>query len=409
PVRAPFEWAADEQRAQAERRRGLQVPCVRCDHPGVAGFALQQVQRGQVHGGIGLVAGGELCGQHRVEPEVSELEQVDEQRDVAVRQRRRDVTAAQPAEPVAAVRPGPQLPPAAHQGLPVLRGEGDGVAFKAFIEGVPLHGIEIPPGGILAGLLERGLVGAAPVVHDGRPVAPGPGCLGDAVAGEIASGEDKMTDRPATALTGTADVPPAGLEPDAIGPAQDTIIGMANAAPAVSVGLTLAALAAAAAYAVGPIIVLTAIPMLIIANAYRRLNLWKAQCGASFEWVGRSIDPYLGFMTGWLMITGTLVGVVSGVVVLAPSVLAVFGSTSTSTWPNILISTAILLIMVVIAIVGIRITARVQVGMGLIEYVILIGFAITGLVLVLSHHHGTFPITKGWFTVSGIGGKGSLA
>ncbi len=68
-----------------------------------------------------------------------------------------------------------------------------------------------------------------------------------------------MTDRPATALTGTADVPPAGLEPDAIGPAQDTIIGMANAAPAVSVGLTLAALAAAAAYAVGPIIVLTAI------------------------------------------------------------------------------------------------------------------------------------------------------
>jgi amino acid transporter len=176
---------------------------------------------------------------------------------------------------------------------------------------------------------------------------------------------------------------------------------MANAAPAVSVGLTLAALAAAAAYAVGPIIVLTAIPMLIIANTYRRLNLWKAQCGASFEWVGRSINPYLGFMTGWLMITGTLVGVVSGVVVLAPSVLAVFGSTSTSTWPNILISTAILLIMVVIAIVGIRITARIQVGMGLIEYVILIGFAITGLVLVLSHHHGTFPITKGWFTVSG--------
>src|SRR6204780_2864874 len=104
----------------------------------------------------------------------------------------------------------------------------------------------------------------------------------------------------------------------------------------------------------------------------------------------------------------TLVGVVSGVVVLAPSVLAVFGSTSTSTWPNILISTAILLIMVVIAIVGIRITARIQVGLGLIEYVILVGFAITGLVLVLSHHHGTFPIPKGGFTVSGIGGKGSL-
>ncbi len=218
-----------------------------------------------------------------------------------------------------------------------------------------------------------------------------------------------MTDPPATAAPGTTEVPSAGLEPDAIGATQDTVIGMANAAPAVSVGLTLAALAAATAYAVGPIIVLTAIPMLIIANAYRRLNLWKAQCGASFEWVGRAINPYLGFFTGWLMIAGTLVGATSGVVVLAPSVLAVFGSNSTSTWPNILISTAVILVMMLIAIVGIRITARTQVGMGLIEYVILVGFAITGLVLVLSHHHGTFPITAGWFKVSGIGGKGSLA
>jgi amino acid transporter len=218
-----------------------------------------------------------------------------------------------------------------------------------------------------------------------------------------------MTDQPATAVSGTADVPAAGLEPDAIGPVQDTVIGMANAAPAVSVGLTLAALALATAYAVGPIIVLTAVPMLIIANAYRRLNLWKAQCGASFEWVGRAIDPYLGFFTGWLMIAGTLVGATSGVVVLAPSVLAVFGSNSTSTWPNILISTAVIVVMVLIAIIGIRITARTQVGMGLIEYVILVGFAITGLVLVLSHHHGTFAITSGWFKVSGIGGKGSLA
>jgi amino acid transporter len=109
------------------------------------------------------------------------------------------------------------------------------------------------------------------------------------------------------------------------------------------------------------------------------------------------------------MITGTLVGSISGVVVLAPSVLAVFGSSSTSTWPNILISTAVILVVIVIAIVGIRTTARTHVGMGLIEYVILVGFAITGLVLVLSHHHGTFPITKGWFSVSGIGGHGSLA
>ena len=218
-----------------------------------------------------------------------------------------------------------------------------------------------------------------------------------------------MTNRPGTVVTDAAQIVPARLEPNAIGAAQDTVIGMSNAAPTVSVGLTLAALAAASAYAVGPVILLTAVPMIIIANAYRRLNLWNANCGASFEWVGRAVNPYLGFLTGWLMISGTLVGAISGVVVLAPSVLAIFGATATSTWPNILISTAVIVAMLVIAIVGIRLTARTQVAMAVIEYAILITFAIWGLVAVLSHHHGTFPITRSWFSVSGIGGKGSLA
>src|SRR5229473_8294349 len=131
-----------------------------------------------------------------------------------------------------------------------------------------------------------------------------------------------MTHQSAAAVAGTAPTPPARLEPDAIGVAQDTVIGMASSAPSVSVGLTLAALAAATAYGSGPIIVLTAIPMLIIANAYRRLNMWNANCGASFEWVGvgRAINPYLGFLTGWLMIAGYIIGAVAGVEIVGPSV-----------------------------------------------------------------------------------------
>jgi amino acid transporter len=217
-----------------------------------------------------------------------------------------------------------------------------------------------------------------------------------------------MTDRPVTARPGIVTDIPSQLEPDAIGATENTVIGIANAAPAVSVGLTLAALAATSAYASGPTILLCAVPMLIIANAYRRLNLWKNNCGASFEWVGRAINPYLGFFTGWLMIAGNFAGTTAGVVVLAPSVLAIFGANATSTWPNILISTAVVLVMLVIAIVGIRPTARTQLGMGLTEYVILIGFAIAGFIAVLGHHPGTFPITKGWFSINGIGGKADV-
>jgi amino acid transporter len=208
--------------------------------------------------------------------------------------------------------------------------------------------------------------------------------------------------------------PPGGmqagrLEPDAIGVAQDTVIGMASAAPTVSAGLTVAALAATVAYGGGPVIILCGIPMLIIANAYRRLNLWNANCGASFEWVGRSISPYLGFVTGWLMIAAYITGCVSGVEVLGPSVLAVFGVTTNSNWAYVGIAAAVVLIMLVIAIVGIKLTARTQVGMAAIEYAILIGFAIVGLVFVIGHHAGTFPISRGWFSLSGIGGHGSIA
>src|SRR6476646_9352477 len=126
-------------------------------------------------------------------------------------------------------------------------------------------------------------------------------------------------------------VPEGRLEPNAIGVAQDTVIGMATAAPAASSGLTLAALALATAYASGPALILMALPMIVIANCYRRLNLWNANCGAAFEWVGRVINPYLGFMAGWLMIAASLVGGIAGVVVLGPSVLAIFGASASAT------------------------------------------------------------------------------
>ena len=194
----------------------------------------------------------------------------------------------------------------------------------------------------------------------------------------------------------------ARLEPDAIGVAQDTVIGMASSAPAGTMAATLAALAVASAYGSGPVLILTALPMLIIANSYRRLNLWSANCGASFEWVGRAINPYLGFITGWLMMAGYVIGTVAEVVVLGPSVLAVFGSSSTGSWASTGIDTAMCLIMLAIAVAGIRITARIQIGMAAVEYLILIIFSVAGLLAVLSHRAGTFPVTRDWFSLSGM-------
>jgi amino acid transporter len=96
------------------------------------------------------------------------------------------------------------------------------------------------------------------------------------------------------------------------------------------------------------------------------------------------------------------------VVILGPSVLAVFTNSAASTWPNVLIATAVGVVMTVIAVVGIRITARVQVAMAVVEYTILVGMSIWGLFYVLGHHPGTYHITSGWFHLSGVGGQGSI-
>lgn len=217
-----------------------------------------------------------------------------------------------------------------------------------------------------------------------------------------------MADQPAASAPAMTATLAARLEPNAVSIAQDTLIGLADTGPTVSVSFALVLLIAATAYAAPAVLFITAIPMLIIANAYRRLNLWNANCGTSFEWVGRAINPYLGYLTGWLVLADTLFGTLTPVTALGPSVLAVFNQQANSKWPNVAIATGLVLIMAIISVLGIRITARTQVAIGVVEYAILIAFAVWGLYWEISHHGGTLGISSSWFSLTGIGGKGSL-
>src|ERR1700689_5896377 len=109
------------------------------------------------------------------------------------------------------------------------------------------------------------------------------------------------------------------------------------------------------------------------------------------------------------MILGYVITTVAEVVVLAPSVLQIWGSNSTSTWQSGRIDVGLVLVMLIVAVIGIRLTARVQVGMALVEYTVLIGLSIAGLVIVLAGHHaGAMHFSSSWLSVSGIGGKGRL-
>ena len=186
-------------------------------------------------------------------------------------------------------------------------------------------------------------------------------------------------------------------------------MGMAPSGPTASIALTLAATVSAANYG-GPLAVLIcALPMFGIALAYRRLNRWQVDCGASYTWIGRAISPYLGFIVGWIMLLGYFLGTISDVLPIGPYVLAAFApGFQNSTFATALSAAIWLVIVTIIAYIGIRVTARFQWVLATVEYLTISVFAIVALIAVFGGNPKSASFSWSWFSWSGIGGTSGL-
>jgi amino acid transporter len=187
------------------------------------------------------------------------------------------------------------------------------------------------------------------------------------------------------------------------------IMGLASSGPTASIALTLAAIVAASHYA-GPVAILVCfLPMLGIALAYRRLNMWRVDAGASYQWVGRAMTPYLGFMVGWVMLLAYLLGTGSDVVPIGPYVLQVIApSLVTSKLASAISATVWLLAAIIVAYLGIRVTAWFQWLMAAVEYTIITVFAAVCLYQVFSHNPASVAFRWSWFSWHGSGGTTGL-
>ena len=161
-----------------------------------------------------------------------------------------------------------------------------------------------------------------------------------------------------------------GLAPNAIGLLQSIVISVANSAPTAAMTVTFAGLVVIAAGGGAVAIFITMLPMLVIAYSFQRLNRWEANCGAQYVWVGRAVGPRLGFMTGWTVLGALMLGTVATVLPVGPSFLDLFGLNSSSQFGSVASSTVLMVIVLVVAILGITLTARVQLAMAAIEYAI---------------------------------------
>ena len=142
------------------------------DHHALLGLEAQQVGRGQVGLGVGLVVPGQLGRQHRVPRDARVLRHVDEQGHVAVRQRRQHVAPLQPRQPLDGVGPRGQAVPGAVQVVELLLGQAlEPVLRDQLVEDHPVQVVDLrPPQLAPPHAAHRGAVAAPPVVGERGPV-----------------------------------------------------------------------------------------------------------------------------------------------------------------------------------------------------------------------------------------------
>lgn len=200
------------------------------------------------------------------------------------------------------------------------------------------------------------------------------------------------------------------LRHGAIGLLESTVNSVAAAAPGQASAVAIAALVAGAAYGGAAAIVITTLVMLALAVCYQRLNLWEQNAGASYVWVGRAINPYIGFVVGWLMLAGYLLTTVSDILPIGPAVLAFVGLDTSSQWGAVISGIVLGGAVTILAVIGIEIAAKFQTLRAAVEYVILIAFCFIGLYVVfVAQPAGTVQPSWDWLNPTGVNGEGSLA
>src|SRR3954447_22257090 len=108
---------------------------------------------------------------------------------------------------------------------------------------------------------------------------------------------------------GTARTGEPQLKSGALGFVSNLVIGVASTAPGYSLAASLGFIVAVAGVGVqAPAILLVSfIPMLLIAASYYYMNRADPDCGTTFSWVTKAMGPYVGWLGGWAIIVADII------------------------------------------------------------------------------------------------------
>src|SRR5690349_18482301 len=197
-----------------------------------------------------------------------------------------------------------------------------------------------------------------------------------------------MTAAPGADAPEAADHGPGGkgLKANAIGYASNVVIGVASTAPAYSLAATLGFIVAVAGVGThAPAVLLVSfVPMLFIAGAYRYLNKADPDPGTTFAWVRRAMGPHLGWVNGWAIVVADIIVMAALAQIAAKYTFLLFGwdSAANSNAGQIILAVGWIALMTWICWRGIELSARVQTALLSAEVLILALFAVVALVKV---------------------------
>jgi amino acid transporter len=179
-------------------------------------------------------------------------------------------------------------------------------------------------------------------------------------------------------------------------------IAASSTAATTTIGIGLGVTAGVVGLHLPAIMLVAFVPILFIAGAYTQLNRVEPNAGNGYVWVGRSLNPWLGFLVGWVMILATVTFLAYTTAVTGSAVLQIVGQLGVtsvgglaidpgSTAQSTIVGALILAAVTFTAMTGVRSAARFQKWLLVFEYVVLLGFCGYGLVV------GTHPFTLDWF------------
>ncbi|MFB7372665.1 APC family permease [Streptomyces sp. NPDC056222] len=197
-----------------------------------------------------------------------------------------------------------------------------------------------------------------------------------------------------------------GLQPNVLGTFDTIVMAVAGSAPAYSLAATTAVLFGTVGLAGPAALLYCAIPMLGIVLAYARLGRIDVNAGAGYSWVGRTLHPFLGFLSGWALVVSATVFMVAGSLPAGAMTLSLIDPELADNTPlAAAVGAGWFLMMLLVVLGGARLTVRAQLLMSGVEMLILVAFV---LAAVLHRGHAT-AFDWSWFGFEHFDGPAGFA